>query len=93
LQHKNTYFILVIPLETKVVGALAHLCSGNSLQMVGEVYGIVESIASIIVCEFCEGVSKHLKPFVFMKPIDIRIKANDFRICCFTSHSIQHHNN
>jgi hypothetical protein len=42
--------------------------------MVGEVYRITKSIASIIVQKFCEAVSRHFKPIVFMKPTTIRIK-------------------
>jgi len=70
----NAHFRLAIPLETKVAIALAHIGSGNSLQMVGEVYGNTKSTISITVREFCEVVSRHLKPIIFMKPANIRIK-------------------
>jgi hypothetical protein len=74
LQRKHTHFILAIPLETRVVVALARIGSGNSLQMVGEVYGITKNTISIIVQEFCEIISRHLKPIVFVKPTYTRIK-------------------
>ncbi len=73
LQCKDTHFILTISLETKVV-VLACLGNGKFLQMVGEVYGITKSTASIIVQKVCETISRHLKPIIFMKPTTIRIK-------------------
>ncbi len=42
-------FQIINSLGTRVVVALVHLGSGNSLQMVGEVYGIAKSTTSIIV--------------------------------------------
>ncbi len=74
LQRKHTHFILTIPLETRVAVALARIGSGIFLQMVGEVYGITKTTISIIVQKFCEVVFRHLKPIVFMKPTNIRIK-------------------
>jgi hypothetical protein len=65
--------MLTILLETEVV-ALAHLCSENSLQMVGEVYGIFESTTFIIIQELCQVVSKCLEPLVFIKPIALKFK-------------------
>jgi hypothetical protein len=61
-------------LETRVAVALARIGSGIFLQMVGEVYGITKTTISIIVQKFCEVVFRHLKPIVFMKPTNIRIK-------------------
>ncbi len=49
LEQKNTYMKENIPIETKITMALTQLSSWNSLQMCGEVYDIVENIASIIV--------------------------------------------
>jgi hypothetical protein len=40
-------------IETIVGMSIARLGSGNSLQMCGEVYGIVKGIISIIMKEFC----------------------------------------
>jgi len=49
-------------IETIIVGmSIARLGSGNSLQMCGEVYGIVKSIMSIIMKEFCATIRNHLK--------------------------------
>ncbi len=53
---------------------MAHLCSENSLQMVGEVYGILEITTFIIIQELCQVVSKCLEPIVFIKPIALRFK-------------------
>jgi hypothetical protein len=46
-----------IPFETQITITLFHLSSGNTLQMCGEVYEVVESIAFIIVRDFC--IRKH----------------------------------
>ncbi len=46
-----------IPFETQVTITLFHLSSGNTLQMCGEMYEVVESIAFIIVRDFC--IRKH----------------------------------
>ncbi len=53
---------------------LARLGSGNSSQMCGEVYGIVESTKSIIVKEFCVAIRKSLKPLVILKLTRNKIK-------------------
>jgi hypothetical protein len=50
------------------------LGSGNSLQICGEVYGIVESMASIILKEFFVAIKKHFKPLVIPKLIINKIK-------------------
>jgi hypothetical protein len=44
--------------------------------MCGEVYGIAESISSIIVREFCSTIKKHLKPFMILKLTRNKIKEN-----------------
>ncbi len=53
---------------------LERLGNENSLQMCGEVYGIVESTTSIIVREFCVAIKKHLKPSVRPKLTRNKIK-------------------
>jgi hypothetical protein len=53
---------------------LTKLGSGNSLQICGEVYGIAESMASIILREFCVANRKHLKPLVIPKLTKNKIK-------------------
>jgi hypothetical protein len=50
-----------------IVFSLNRLSSGNSLRGCAETYGIHESIASIIVREFCAAIEKHLKPIVIEK--------------------------
>jgi len=60
--------------EARITMVLARLGSGYSLQMCGEVYGIVESTTSIIVREFCVAIQKHLKPLVILKLTRNKIK-------------------
>jgi hypothetical protein len=59
--------------KARVAMALARLGSGNSLQICGKVYGIVESMASIIVREFYVVNRKHLKPLATPKLIRNKI--------------------
>jgi hypothetical protein len=54
-------------MEAIIIMAFARLGSGNSLQMCGEVYGIVESKTLIIVREFCVAMKKNLKPLMILK--------------------------
>jgi hypothetical protein len=61
-------------IETIVGMIIARLGSGNSLQMCGEVYGIVKSITSIIMKEFCETIRNHLKPLVMFKLFKNKVK-------------------
>jgi hypothetical protein len=63
-----------IPVKVIVAMTLTKLGSGNSLQMCGEVYGIAESMASIIVREFCVAIKKHLKLLVIPKLTKNKIK-------------------
>jgi hypothetical protein len=74
LERENTNMRESIHVEARVAMALARLGSGNSLQMCGEVYGIVESMTSIIVKEFCVAIQKHLKPLVIPKLTRNKIK-------------------
>jgi hypothetical protein len=62
-------------MEVKVVMDVARLGNGNSLQMCGEVYCIVESKTSIIVREFCGAIQKNLKPLVIPKLTKNKIKG------------------
>ncbi len=61
-------------MEVIVVMAFARLGSGNSLQMCGELYSIVESTTSIIVRKFCAVIRKNLKPLVILKLTRNKIK-------------------
>ncbi len=61
-------------MKAKVAMALTRLGSGNSLQICGKVYDIVESMASIIVREFYVVNRKQLKPLVIPKLIKNKIK-------------------
>jgi hypothetical protein len=71
---------------TIVVMVLARLGNGNSSQMCGEVYGIVESTKSIIVKEFCVAIRKSLKPLVILKLSRNKIKK--ITICFECLHEI-----
>jgi len=74
LEQENTNMRESIHVDVRVVMAIARLGSGNSLQMCGEVYGIVESMTSIIVREFYVAIQKHLKPVVLPKLTKNKIK-------------------
>jgi hypothetical protein len=50
-----------IQVETQVLIDLSHLGNGNTLQMCGEVFGMVECTTSIIVRDFCETIISTLK--------------------------------
>jgi hypothetical protein len=65
--------ILVI---TKIAMVLTQLSSKISLQMCGEVCGIVESTTSIIMKEFCSPIRKHLKPLVILTLTRDKIKKS-----------------
>jgi hypothetical protein len=52
-----------IPIETQVAIALFHLSNGYTLQICGEMYGVVESTTSIIVGDFCATIKKTFKTF------------------------------
>jgi hypothetical protein len=67
-------FLNTYPVEARVAMILERLGNENSLQMCGEVYGIVESTTSIIVREFCVAIKKHLKPSVRPKLTRNKIK-------------------
>jgi hypothetical protein len=74
LEQENTNMRESIHVEARVVMALAKLGSGNSLQMCGEVYGIIENTTFIIMKEFCVTIQKHLKPLVIPKLTKNKIK-------------------
>jgi hypothetical protein len=74
LEQKNTNMRESIPMKVIIAMTLTKLGSGNILQMCGEVYGIAESMASIIVREFCVAIKKHLKPLVIPKLTKTKIK-------------------
>ncbi len=63
-----------ILVKARISMALARLGSENSLQMCGEVNGIVKDMASIILREFCVAIRKHLKPLVIPKLTRNKIK-------------------
>ncbi len=67
-------------MEVRVAMAFARLGSGNSLQICGKVYGIVEIMASIIVKEFYVTNIKHLKPLVIPKLIRNKILKNQMLV-------------
>lgn len=52
LRGSNSHMRAYISIETRVVIASSPLRSGNTLQMYGEVFGLVENTTSIIVRDF-----------------------------------------
>jgi hypothetical protein len=56
-----------ILVKTQITIALSCLGSGNTLQMCGEMYGIVENTTSIIIKNFCATIKKHLKHLLIEK--------------------------
>lgn len=80
MKKKNTRFRESISVECRVAVTLSRLASGNSLSMIGDVYGIGLSTTSTIVRECCEAIKTHLRPLVFPKPTLARMKeiANGF---------------
>jgi hypothetical protein len=53
-----------IIIKTQITIALSCLGSGNTLQMCGEMYGMVENITSIIIKDFYATIRKHFKHLV-----------------------------
>jgi hypothetical protein len=76
LERKNTRVRESILVQTKITMALTQLSSENSLQMCGELYGIVKSTTSIIMREFCSSIRKHLKPLVTPNLTRYKIKKS-----------------
>ena len=67
LKKKDTHLRQSISVERRIAITLARLASGNSLQMVGDLFGVGLSTSSIIVRECCEAIRIHLRPLVFKK--------------------------
>ncbi len=78
LEQKNTNMRESILVKARVAMVLARLNNEFFLQMREEVYGIAESMTSIMVKEFCVPIKKHLKPLVIPKLTKNKIK--DFTI-------------
>jgi hypothetical protein len=51
-----------ITLQNRVAISLARLGTGNYLTMCGDLYGMSEGMASLVVREFCDVFERHLKP-------------------------------
>ena len=56
-----------VDVETIVDVTLTRLATVNILSMIGDLYGIVESTASVIVRECCKAIKKQLFPIVIKK--------------------------
>ena len=67
LGKKNTHLRDSILVECRVVIILYHLGSGNTLIRIADLFGLGESITSIIVKECCEAIRILLKPLVIKK--------------------------
>ena len=68
LKKKDTHFRESISVERKIAITLSRLATGNSLQMIGDLFGVGLSTTSIIVRECCKAIRIHLRPLVFKKP-------------------------
>ena len=64
-----------VDVETIVVVTLARLATDNTLFMIGDLYGIVKSIVSVVVRECCKAIKDELLSFVIEK---IRIISTEF---------------
>jgi hypothetical protein len=53
-----------IDVQTQVAVTLHRLATGNTLSTIGDLYGISENVASVIVRECCQAMVLHLKPMV-----------------------------
>jgi hypothetical protein len=53
-----------IDVQTRVAIILHRLVTVNTLSTIGDLYGISESAASVIVRECCQAIICHLKPMV-----------------------------
>ena len=67
IQKKNTQMTRSIDVETRVAVTLARLATGNTLSMIGDLYGTAESTVSVIVRECCKAIKDHLLPIVIEK--------------------------
>ena len=45
----------------------SHLATWNTLSMIADFYGVIESTPFMIVHEYCKAMKIHLKPLVFEK--------------------------
>jgi hypothetical protein len=73
LQKDGTRIELGIDVETQVAVTLSRLSTENTLKMCGEMYGLAESTASIIVRKCYEAIKVLVKPLVFPKLTKERI--------------------
>ena len=67
IKKNDTAMTASIDVETRVAVTLARLATGNTLSMIGDLYGIAESTASVIVRECCKAIKDQLLPIVVEK--------------------------
>jgi len=67
LKKKDTHLRESIIMERRIAIIFSRLATDNSLQMVGDLFGVGLSTTSIIVRECCEAIRIHLRPLVFKK--------------------------
>ena len=53
IKKHDTLMTASVDVETRVVVTLARFAIGNTLSMIGDLYGIVESTTSVIIQEWC----------------------------------------
>ena len=80
IKKKNTQMTKSIDVQTRVAVTLSRLATGNTLSMIGDLYGIAQSTTSIIVRECCKAIKKHLLPRVIEKlsPQNMKTRAAEF---------------
>jgi hypothetical protein len=74
-KNEGKYFV-----EYRVAVILSRLGTGNTLMMVGDLFGLGLSTTSEIVRKCCKAIRIHLKPLVFKKPTLAQMKqiASEF---------------
>ena len=69
-----------VDVETRVVVVLVMLATCNTLSMIGDLYGIAESTASVIVRECCKAIKEQLLSIVIekMNPEKMKTISTEF---------------
>jgi hypothetical protein len=69
-----------ISVETRIVISLSRLGTGNGQLLIDDIYGVAESMVSIIVREFCKAVRQHLQRIFVQMPSEsqFRVLAKEF---------------
>lgn len=74
IKKYDTPITTSVDVQIKIVVILAKLATGNTLFMIGYLYDIAESTASIVVREWCKAIKDKLLPIVIEKIIIEKMK-------------------